>query len=1114
MGSPASATTYRVRPVRGRRGPVRWRGRRWVRVLAAAGAAALAGAVLPLAGDGGPVALAASQGKFDCTTGGGSYLVPAGTTHLLVRLAGSKGADADGGGGGTGAVVSAVVPVSGGQAITVYVGCGQSGYHRGGAAGSAGSGPGCSRSVRSGAGGGGSSALIRGSATLVEAAGGGGGGGVGGCNDDGGGGGAGSEHGSAGGNGGDHLAGQHGGSGGAAAVTAGPGGDGGGGGSYGGGGGGGGGGCAGGAGAGGGSGSGGGGGGGGGGSSCSSSADTVYETSGNDGGGSVTIDPIALAVAKTASAVIDDNADGVQDAGDTIQYTVTVRNDSSVAISDTGVVDTMTAPSGVPVDLSCLPLQPPTTLQPGDTMTCSGRYTLVAADLDRGSVTNGVTVTGRLPALPGAGTGLPVTGTAAVTSSLTDSPKLVLTNSVSGIDDTNGNGLNDAGDVINYRVEATNAGNSTLAGATVTEQVTGSAGHPVTLTCDPAVPGRIVVHGTMTCTGTYTITAADVDTAGGTITASASASATTRNGAGATTAAGPVEVKTRLTQHPDLTVQLIAAAPADTNGDGRTDTGDSITYSATVTNSGSVTLTDVGVTVAMTAPAAPAPTLTCTPGAGSTLAPGARLSCTGTYSITQADLDQGEVVAAATATGNSGGTAVTSPSSTATTPLKRTSGLTVSKSVSGITDVNGNGDLDVGDTIKYAIAVTNSGSVSLTGVSVVDQMASPAGPDPALACTPKQPATLAAGAVLTCTAAYTVTQADVDSGGVTNTATATGAGPGGDSVSSEPATVTEPITGAPALAVSKTVTGISDENHNSVTDAGDVISYSVVATDTGATTLGAVAISDQLTAPAGPALALQCSADAPVTLQPGEKLSCTAQYKITQADVDKGSVVNTAVANAKAPGGRAVTSGPGQATTPLADKAALSVVSAVTSIEDRNSDAVTDQGDVLVYAVTVTNTGSVSVSGVAAALTLAAPASGAPHLTCDPTAPAALAPSAKMTCTASYPITAADVRKGTVAATASAAGTTAAGAAVTAAPSVVSTPVQASPAGAGTGGSSAAPPAGATGGPPGGTRSPGTAGRLAYTGVDAGPLVGAGVLLVAAGAALVLTAARRRRSRP
>ncbi|WP_329056784.1 hypothetical protein OG738_21580 [Amycolatopsis sp. NBC_01488] len=1085
-----------------------------MRALAAGGVVALAGAVLPLAGDGGPVALAASQGKFDCTTGGGSYLVPTGTTHLLVRVAGGKGGDAgggDSGGGGVGAIVSAVVQVSGGQSISVYVGCSQSGYHRGGAAGSSGGGAGCSNGVHSGAAGGGSSALIRGSSTLVEAGGGGGGGGVGGCNAAGGSGGAGSETGGTGGDGGSPLAGQKGGSGGKSGVTSGPGGNGGGGGSYGGGGGGGGGGCAGGGGATGGSGSGGGGGGGGGGSSCSSTTNTVYEGSGNNGSGTITIDPIALTVTKTASSVIDNNANGVQDAGDAIQYTVTIGNDSSVAISDIGVVDTMTAPSGVQINLSCLPQQPPTTLQPGSQLICTGQYTLVAADLDRGSVSNGVTVTGRLPALPGADVGLLVTNTAAVTSTLVDSPKLVLTNSVSGIDDTNGNGLNDAGDVINYRVEATNAGNSTLAGATVTEQVTGGASHPVTLNCDPAMPGKIVITGTMTCTGSYTIAAGDVDTPGGTITASAAATATSRNGNGSPTSAGPVEAKTRLTQHPDLTVKLTADKPADTNGDGRIDTGDAISYSATVTNSGSVTLTDVGVTVDMTAPAAPAPTLTCTPGAGATLAPDAQLSCTGTYTLTQADVDQGEVVAAGTATGKSGGTAVTSPASTATTPLNRSSALTVSKSVSGITDVNGNGNLDVGDTIKYTIAVTNSGTVSLTGVSVVDQMTSPAGPDPALTCAPKQPATLAAGAVLTCTAAYKVTQADVDSGGVTNTATATGAGPGGDSVSSDPAIVTEPLTSAPALAISKTVTGVSDENHNSVTDAGDVISYSIVATDTGSTTLSEVSISDQLTPPAGPALGLHCSADPPVTLKPTETLSCTAQYTITQADVDKGSVINTATANAKAPGNHNVTSGPGQATTPLSSKPALSVVSAVTSIEDRNSDTITDQGDVLVYTVTVTNTGSVTVDDVAPALTLASPAAGAPRLTCDPSTPGALAPAAKMSCTTSYLITAADVGKGTVTSTASASGTTTAGAAVTSTPSVLSTPVKATPAGAGTGGSAGGPTAGATAGSPGGSRPPGGSGRLAYTGVSVGPLSAAGVLLVGVGTALLLTTIRRRR---
>ena len=69
--------------------------------------------------------------------------------------------------------------------------------------------------------------------------------------------------------------------------------------------------------------------------------------------------------------------------------------------------------------------------------------------------------------------------------------------------------------------------------------------------------------------------------------------------------------------------------------------------------------------------------------------------------------------------------------------------------------------------ISYSYAVTNTGNVTLAGpVTVADDKATvtcPAGG-------------LAPGASMTCTASYTITQADLDSGSVKNTAKASANG--------------------------------------------------------------------------------------------------------------------------------------------------------------------------------------------------------------------------------------------------------------------------------------------------------------------------------------------------
>ena len=99
---------------------------------------------------------------------------------------------------------------------------------------------------------------------------------------------------------------------------------------------------------------------------------------------------------------------------------------------------------------------------------------------------------------------------------------------------------------------------------------------------------------------------------------------------------------------------------------------------------------------------------------------------------------------------------------------------------------------------------------------------------------------------LTCTGTYTVTQADIDNNGggdgdIDNTATADSdqTGPASDSAA-------VPLAQSPALAIEKTVTGVDGDTTPpfSVDAAGDVISYSILVTNTGNQTLTGVSVSD------------------------------------------------------------------------------------------------------------------------------------------------------------------------------------------------------------------------------------------------------------------------------
>ncbi len=73
-------------------------------------------------------------------------------------------------------------------------------------------------------------------------------------------------------------------------------------------------------------------------------------------------------------------------------------------------------------------------------------------------------------------------------------------------------------------------------------------------------------------------------------------------------------------------------------------------------------------------------------------------------------------------------------------------------------------------------------------------------------------------------------------------------------------------------------------------------------------------MADQLVAPAGPAVTVTCPTG---DLAPGASLTCTSSaYTVTQADVDAGSVANTATAHGLTPGGTDVPSNPSHTTTP------------------------------------------------------------------------------------------------------------------------------------------------------------------------------------------------------
>ncbi len=495
--------------------------------------------------------------------------------------------------------------------------------------------------------------------------------------------------------------------------------------------------------------------------------------------------------------------------------------------------------------------------------------------------------------------------------------------------------VNAAGNVIVYTITLTNTGTATLTGVSVSDPLLsdldcdGTPGAPFTTT-----GFTVSVGNALTCTGSYTVTQADLDNNGGgdgDIDNTATGDTNETPPQNASTAVPVIQNPSHTTLKTEISTGPYVV-------------GNTITYNIEVTNTGNLTLT--GVTVVDNN----ATVGTCTPVQPSTLAPTATMTCSASHVVTQADVDAGSFVNTAT-----GDTNQTPPSdSTVTVNFTQTPGLAIVKEVStdNATWNNTSVSLNVGDTVYYRVRVSNTGNITLTGLTVDDGMAG---------------CTLLRGTdnpgnndnnfepneqwVYTCSLSAVV-------GTNNNTATA-------DSNQTAPVTddasYTATVIPAPAMNVTKN--GALDMTvvaPNTRADAGDVINYTVNVQNSGNTTLTGVTVSDPLLGD------LDCdgTAGAPfvttgLTINVATTLTCTGTYTLTQADLDNngggdGDIDNTVTATSnEAPNDTASAAVP------------LPLVPAIDLTKTLNSATFNNPNEVrLTYTINVQNTGNVTLTNI------------------------------------------------------------------------------------------------------------------------------------------------------
>ena len=372
--------------------------------------------------------------------------------------------------------------------------------------------------------------------------------------------------------------------------------------------------------------------------------------------------------------------------------------------------------------------------------------------------------------------------------------------------------------------------------------------------------------------------------------------------------------------------------------------------------------------------------------------PGATVSTTARYTVTEADILAGGFTNTVTVSFEGGKDFEGDDDVVVDDPETH---LTVNK-VTTSQPFEGNA-YTLDETITYEVTVTNDGNLTVEGVTVTDELAGAILADGESA----EVGTLTPGESATLHYSYTVTEADVLAGKVMNVATATGtsSNPNDPEVPVDPGTTEDPVeTPRPSLFASKTA---SDPADGKAFQLGEKIAYTVEIINNGNVTITGIVVSDKLEG----ATLDEGQTDEAITLAPGDSAALRYSYTVTEADLVAGNVTNVATATGTDPEGNPVET---EATTTVTTEEAVSSLDVVKTIVSTPADGKAyAEGETVKFEVAVTNTGNQTLKNVKVVDKLegAVLAQGETDLI------ESLAPGASATLHYSYTITADDLGK-------------------------------------------------------------------------------------------------------
>ncbi|MFV0307098.1 MAG: hypothetical protein ACK5OX_05080, partial [Desertimonas sp.] len=484
-----------------------------------------------------------------------------------------------------------------------------------------------------------------------------------------------------------------------------------------------------------------------------------------------------------------------------------------------------------------------------------------------------------------------------------------------------------------YRV--TNTGNTTLSATVVVDDMAtpGVSSDDATITVPTLAPSA---SATVTTTVTFDQAFIDADVAR---TNSAVATDTVED-----VSSPPDTATVTPDQNPGLSLAktVIAAGGTCQGAESLTVTepGD-VTFCYLVTNTGNTTLSATVVVDDMATPVDTSDDVTITV---PELAPSASATVTATVTVDQ-DVIYAQVTRTNVARDHDTEQVVTSPPDTAAVDPEGTPGIQIVKSNDPTTT------LREGDVVNYSFVVTNTGTVALTDVTLVDPLCVPAftGGDT------DNDLWLDLTETWTYGCSYTVDADDVAATEVVNPVTVVGDDRNPNTVNptddDEVRNATEPIPN-PDLELVKTYTLANDVDADGVIDVDDTIEYNFAVTNTGDITLDVVVDDPMLGG-------FICEIPG---LEPTFTGSCgPVAYQVTAADVAAGTITN--VATATGDDHDPDTENPTDEDSTTIDRPDISLVK-VAALVDENGNNLADSGETINYAFQITNSGAVTLSPV------------------------------------------------------------------------------------------------------------------------------------------------------